>query len=185
MFMSASSAPDHEQVLPKLIGKAILWHARKWIHMHPRIAHRCTSFDRLFRSLRGLARKLKAVDHPIQAWHLTGVQAAGGGVQLDSVWAPPLIVTWAGHVSTGVHSFVLFTLVVVDGRKTLGYPLGAISDYIAMLTLSQVRLIDGCGELPSILDLMASACKREKPRSITAADLAFLRALNTPLGLVA
>jgi hypothetical protein len=61
----------------------------------------------------------------------------------------------------------------------LGYPLGAISDYIAMLTLSQVRLIDGCGELPSILDLMASACKREKPRSITAADLAYLRALNT------
>ena len=48
-----------------------------------------------------------------------------------------------------------------------------------MLTLSQVRLIDDCGELPSILDLMASACKREKPQSITAADLAYLRALNT------
>jgi hypothetical protein len=27
--------------------------------------------------------------------------------------------------------------------------------------------------------LMASACKREKPQSITAADLAYLRALNT------
>jgi hypothetical protein len=124
-------------------------------------------------------KKLKTVDHPIQAWHVTGLQAAGGGVQLDSVWAPPLIVTWAGRISTGVHSFMLFTLVVVDGRKILGYPLGAISDYIAMLTLSQVRLIDGCGELPSILDLMASACTREKPQSITAADLAFLRALNT------
>jgi len=48
-----------------------------------------------------------------------------------------------------------------------------------MLTLSQVRLVEGCGELPIILDLMASACKREKTQSITAADLAFLRALNT------
>ena len=74
---------------------------------------------------------------------------------------------------------MLFTLVVVDGRKVLGYPLSAISDYIAMLTLSQVRLSDGCGELPSILDLMATACTREKSQSITAADLAYLRALNT------
>ena len=47
------------------------------------------------------------------------------------------------------------------------------------LTLSQVRLTDGCGELPSILDLMATACTREKSQSITAADLAYLRALNT------
>jgi len=69
-------------------------------------------------------------------------------------------------------------LVVVDGKKILGYPMRAISDYIAMLTLSQVRLIDGCGELPSILDLMATACTRKKAQSITAADLAYLRALN-------
>jgi hypothetical protein len=125
-------------------------------------------------------KKLKTIDRPIQAWHVTGLQAAGAsGVQLDSVWASPLIVTWASRISTGVHSFMLFTLVIVDGRKILGYPLGAISDYIAMLTLSQVRLTDGCGELPSILDLMATACTREKPKSITAADLAFLRALNT------
>jgi hypothetical protein len=78
-----------------------------------------------------------------------------------------------------VHSFILFTLVVVDGKKISGYPLGAIADYIAMLTLSQVRLIEHCGELPSILDLMATACTREKSQSITAADIAYLRALNT------
>jgi membrane-associated protease RseP (regulator of RpoE activity) len=124
-------------------------------------------------------KKLKTVDHPIQAWHVTGLQAAGGGVQLDSVWAAPLIVTWAGRISNGVHSFMLFTLVVVDGTKVLGYSLSAISDYIAMLTLSQVRLTDSCGELPSILDLMASRCTREKSQSITAADLAYLQALNT------
>lgn len=125
-------------------------------------------------------KKLKTIDHPIQAWHVTGLQAAGAsGVQLDSVWAPPLYVTWAGRISTGVQSFMLFTLVIVDGRKVLGYPLGAITDYIAMLILSQVRLSEGCGELPSILDLMASRCTREKSQSITAADLAFLRALNT------
>ena len=124
-------------------------------------------------------KKLKAIDRPVQAWHVTGLESGLSGVVLDSVWAPPLIVTGASRISTGVHSFMLFTLVVVDGRKVLGYPLRAVSDYIAMLTLSQVRLIDGCGELPSILDLMASGCAREKSQSITAADLAYLRALNT------
>ena len=125
-------------------------------------------------------KQIKAINHPIQAWHITCIQASGAsGVQIDSVWAPPLILTGATPVFTDVHSFMLFTLVVVDGRKVLGYPLSAISDYIAMLTLSQVRLSDGCGELPSILDLMASACKHEKPQAITAADLAYLRALNT------
>jgi hypothetical protein len=34
-------------------------------------------------------KKLKTVDHPIQAWHVTGLQAAGAsGVQLDSVGRP-------------------------------------------------------------------------------------------------
>ena len=124
-------------------------------------------------------KKLKTVDHPVQAWHVTGLESGAYGVVLDSVWAAPLYVTGASRISTGVHTFILFSLVVVDGRKVLGYPLRAISDYIAMLTLSQVRLTDGCGELPSILDLMATACSREKSQSITAADLAYLRALNT------
>jgi hypothetical protein len=124
-------------------------------------------------------KKLKTFDHPIQAWHVTGLESGAYGVVFDSVWAPPLYVTGASRISTGVHSFILFTLVVVDGRKVLGYPISAISDYIAMLTLSQVRLSDGCGELPSILDLMASACTREKSLSISGADVAYLRALNT------
>jgi hypothetical protein len=124
-------------------------------------------------------KKLKTIDRPIQAWHVTGLEAGASSVVLDSVWAPPLIAPSATRISNGVRSFILFTLVVVDGKKILGYPLGAISDYIAVLTLSQVRLIDHCGELPSILDLMATACAREKSQSITAADLAYLRSLNT------
>jgi hypothetical protein len=126
-------------------------------------------------------KTLKTIDRPIQAWHVTGLQSEAdlSGVMLDSVWAPPLIVPSATRISTGVQSFILFTLVVVDGKKILGYPLGAIADYIAMLTLAQVRLIDRCGELPSILDLMATACTRKQSQSITAADLAYLRSLNT------
>jgi hypothetical protein len=69
--------------------------------------------------------------------------------------------------------------VVIDTNKVVGYSIGSISDYIAMVTLQQTRLIDGCGELPSVLDLMASACDSERSESITAGDLAYLRALYT------
>ena len=124
-------------------------------------------------------KALKHIDHPIQAWHVTGLETDLSGVVLDSVWAPPLIVHSATGISNDVYSYILFTLVVVDGKKISGYPLRAISDYIAMLTLSQVHLIDSCGALPSILDLLATACTREKSQSITAADMAYLRALNT------
>ena len=48
-----------------------------------------------------------------------------------------------------------------------------------MVTLSQVRLSDDCGVLPSILDFFATACTREKSQSITGADIAYLQALNT------
>lgn len=126
-------------------------------------------------------KKLKSIDRPIQGWHVTGVEAGASGIVVDSVWGGPLIVDapLGSRLTTHVHSYILFTLVVIDGKKILGYSIGSISDYIAMVVLSQVRLMDGCGELPSILDLMAANCSREKSQSITAADLAYLRALNT------
>lgn len=129
-------------------------------------------------------KKLKTIDHPVQAWHVTGREADGsfGGLMVDDDWAGFMVnqtTRLATRLKIGVRSYILSTLVVVDGNKVLGYPIGSISDYIAMLTLSQMRLTDGCGVLPSILDLMATACTREKSQSITAADLAYLKALNT------
>ena len=68
----------------------------------------------------------------------------------------------------------------------VGYAIGAIGDYVAMLTLSVAQSPDYCDALPSILDLMSSSCgTREMPAVITAGDLAFLKALyykNTGLG---
>jgi hypothetical protein len=48
-----------------------------------------------------------------------------------------------------------------------------------MLALSQPKSLDGCGALPSVLDVLAkSACGgREAPEGFTAADAAFLTAL--------
>jgi hypothetical protein len=77
-------------------------------------------------------------------------------------------------------------LLVIDTNKVAGYTIGAVADYAAMATLSLVQNPDHCDPLPSILDMMAPSCSgREIPAGLTAADLAFLRALyfhNTGVG---
>ena len=77
-------------------------------------------------------------------------------------------------------------ILVVDASKIIGYTIGSIADYLAMLTLSVAQTPDHCDPLPSILDMMSANCAaREKPAAITAGDLAFLKALyyrNTGIG---
>lgn len=69
-------------------------------------------------------------------------------------------------------------ILVVDTTKVVGYTIGTIADYLAMLTLTVVQSPEHCDPLPSILDLMSSSCgTREKPIAMTAGDLAFLKAL--------
>jgi hypothetical protein len=121
--------------------------------------------------------KLKAFNRPIQAWYVTASQS-GADIAVDDIWGGASIGPRLGsRLYTNVRSSIVFVLIVVDTNKVTGYPIGAIADYVAVMALSKPRLLDGCGELPSIFDLMASACKTEKADSITAGDVAYLRAL--------
>jgi hypothetical protein len=124
-------------------------------------------------------KRAKTVDHPIQAWYVTGTEGRGTGVYIDSIWTTLPPGELGSRLSTGLKSHIMSALVVIDTNKVVGYTIGSISDYIAMVTLQQTRLNEGCGELPSILDLMASECGSERSDSITAGDLAYLRALYT------
>ncbi len=69
-------------------------------------------------------------------------------------------------------------LIVADIKKVAGAEVGPISDYIAMLALSEPRSLDDCNTLPSILDRMSDACRdREKPKALTDSDIAYLKGL--------
>jgi hypothetical protein len=121
--------------------------------------------------------KLKTVDRPIQAWYVTASKT-GADVVIDDIWGgAPIGPRLGSRLYTQVRSSIVFVLVVVNTNKVVDYPIGAVSDYIAVLALTKPRLLDGCGKLPSIFDLMASACKTEKADSITSGDVAYLRAL--------
>ncbi len=138
-------------------------------------------------------------DHAIQGWYLT---TSGGsivrttdvglvGLSLLPVW-PEITQNYIGNgnlgtrLGSGSGSGIGIVILIVDTTKVSGYTIGAVADYLAMLTLSVAQSPDHCDPLPSILDLMSSSCgTREMPASITAGDLAFLKALyykNTGLG---
>ena len=132
-------------------------------------------------------------DHAIQGWYMT---TRGGGAVLNTdvalvgidvlpIW-PQITQNYMGTGTTGTRlgggsgsgSGIGIVILVVDTTKVVGYTIGTIADYLAMLTLSVVQSPDHCDPLPSILDLMSSSCgTREVPTAITAGDLAFLKAL--------
>src|SRR5262249_42760369 len=69
-------------------------------------------------------------------------------------------------------------LIVADANKVAGYPVGQLADYLAMLALSQASAPDDCAGLPSILDLMSTACTAlPKQEALTTADKAYLEGL--------
>jgi hypothetical protein len=140
-------------------------------------------------------------DHAIQGWYMT---TSGGsavlntdvgmvGFSIQPVW-PQIAQKYIGSTATGTRvsggsgtgSGIGIVILVVDPTRVVGYTIGTIADYLAMLTLSVAQSPDHCDSLPSILDIMSSSCgKREMPAGITAGDLAFLKALyykNTGMG---
>jgi hypothetical protein len=132
-------------------------------------------------------------DHAIQGWYMT---TKGGGIVLNTdvglvglnllpVW-PQITQNYNASGSTGTRLGggsgsgvgIGMVILIVDTTKVVGDTIGTIADYLAMLTLSVVQSPDYCDPLPSILDLMSSNCAtREMPASMTAGDLAFLKAL--------
>jgi hypothetical protein len=82
------------------------------------------------------------------------------------------------YFTKGLTSELRHVFVVVDRGKVATHSLRAIADYVAMLSLTRMGSLDTCSELPSIIDLLSSGCgEREKPTSLTDADMAYLKAL--------
>jgi hypothetical protein len=144
-------------------------------------------------------RSLLTVTHPIQAWYVTGTrydeaaitpvlfagrdgnvtQADDPSPKLDDAYhAAPDRFILGSHIAMRRVSSIMNALIVADTKVLAGHEIGPVSDYIAMIALSQPRSLDECNELPSILDLMSSDCEgRAKPAALTAGDRAYLKGL--------
>jgi hypothetical protein len=78
---------------------------------------------------------------------------------------------------TSLQSEFANVLIVVDQAKVAGQATDAIADYVAVLAFAPVANLDACNPLPSILDLFAACAPPRAPQSLTASDLAYLKAL--------
>jgi hypothetical protein len=126
--------------------------------------------------------KLATVTYPIQAWYSTETRDLRGRTTIDSgrdrganTAASTARVT-GNHISEGLHSEFHHILIVVDLSKLPGQEIVPLSDYIALLALTQVNSLDSCRQLPSIVNLLVPGCA-SKSDHITENDLAYLRGL--------
>jgi hypothetical protein len=148
--------------------------------------------------------KLKAVSRPIQAWYVTSTAGGAGNTtgtvfayyettggiplipiqQFRDVLDDPSVIGPTGcgdspHFTVCLRALIKNVLVVADSTRLQGRDAGLLSDYIAMLALSQPRSLDGCNSLASVIDLFApSGCEgRNIPDGLTPGDAAYLTAL--------
>jgi hypothetical protein len=132
--------------------------------------------------------RLKKVTRPIQAWYVTATLGESAYPTdpprpLEAVDDPDNLMPIGcgiNHNFTACLRSVLKNVLVVADKKALeGKDAGMLSDYLVMLTLAQPKSLDGCGALPSVIDVLAkSACGgRDAPDGLTASDAAYLTAL--------
>lgn len=148
--------------------------------------------------------KVKAVTQPIQSWYATATlggagnnagwafAAMGGGGQvqsggnnatqidprvLDGPESTPPTGCGDSTFTSCLQSVFANVFIVVDTSKAQGKNIGVLSDYVAMLALSQPRSLGACHALPSVTDLFVSNCASGAADGLTAADAAYLTAL--------
>ena len=142
---------------------------------------------------------LMLVTHPIQGWYVTGTRYDENSIEpvlsvgtdgstkpmddkaigIDSAYHnAPERVALGSKIPMRRISAIVNALILVDTSKLAGHEIGPVSDYIAMLALSQPSSLDACNALPSILDLMSDDCDaRQKQQALTDSDWAYLKAL--------
>ncbi len=141
--------------------------------------------------------RLKQVTHPIQAWYVTATKGNGEGASVlalnglgqyaqfrtvvidDPRNRPPVGCADSRLTTSCLESEFANVFIVVDSKAVEGKELGLVADYLVMLALSEPRSLDGCGAMPSVIDLFAkSACPgRDAPDGLTPSDAAYLTSL--------
>jgi len=132
------------------------------------------------------AERIATMRLTVQAWYSTATEDFYGFIAGDlpnyrlfgSQDTPGEYHVSGSRLGDGLKSEFTTALIVVDASKITGQEIGPLSDYIAMLALSQGRSYDDCQSVPTITNLMAPNCDAEmKPAAITDVDMTYLRGL--------
>jgi hypothetical protein len=139
---------------------------------------------------RGQAERIATMKLAVQAWYSTATEDFYGMItgDLPSGDLGYGVMSSRGETNTyhvsgsrlgdGLRSEFTAAIIVVDTSKIAGQEIGPLSDYIAMLAISQGQSYDYCQSVPTITNLMAPSCDADmKPAAITDVDMTYLRGL--------
>jgi|CXWL01.1.fsa_nt_gi hypothetical protein len=136
-------------------------------------------------------REFAETPRPVRWWHVaqtmsTGGQQPGEGASAMGSGGQGIANTIQSYSSSRLRSATRqdFTraIIVVDGARLGGVTLGALSDYLAMVSLSQVSPDSDTSDFDTILNLFDASAGR-RPQGLTEWDLAYLNGLYaTPAG---
>jgi hypothetical protein len=131
------------------------------------------------------AKRHAIVSHPIQPFYVTATLDPQARQRTDAIDNPTGVMgdnrkVEGSRLGEKKRSVFENVLIVADSAKMGGADVGTVADYMAVLALSQVQVLESCAPLVSVADALASSCARQPaPVSITDADVAFLSALYT------
>ena len=126
------------------------------------------------------SRNPNGSNKPTPDWEAMILRSGGRGVMAGApVYPQTCYYNTSGYtLDNGVSSDFTHVLVVADGSRITSHPFYAITDYIAMIVLSQTSAFEACDELPSIANLMSPSCDAHwKTDVLTDGDIAYLRGL--------
>ena len=132
------------------------------------------------------ADRMAVVTRTIQAWHATQTVDLRGHTLIDSrnnisggtAQNSNAQNSSGNRLGDGLHSSYYHALIVADPNKLGDYEIGTLADHIAMLALAQPSSEEACADLPSILDITSTQCRKETPaKALTTADTGYLKGL--------
>lgn len=127
---------------------------------------------------RGALHDFVASDAPVRWWHVSREFTQGNeAIQETMDGQAPMTVRHGGPslLRRGTHLNFTAAIVIVDARSMGdGFDLGALADYLAMVTLAQVDPEAETQGLPTILNLFVQA---GAPHTLTEWDVGYLRGL--------
>lgn len=139
--------------------------------------------DKRHRLLGGTLAQAKAaavMRYPVQSWYSTAMMDEDGRLLLmppDDDDCDPYCFFSMGH-DTGLRTVIGTVIIVVDDDRVEGRKFDSLTDYIALMALTQARAFARCQAAPSIANLMAADCADVmQPDGLTAGDLAWMRGL--------
>jgi hypothetical protein len=127
---------------------------------------------------RAALRDFVESDAPVRWWHVSQEYTQGNEAVTETLdGQAPYTVRHGGPslLRRGTHLNFVAAIVIVDGRRLVdGVDLGALADYLAMVTLAQVDPEAETQGLPTILNLFVQA---GAPHTLTEWDVGYLRGL--------